>query len=125
MQSIFNLRKRCSISTYQPISRFNRAIKSRLITAVNFSLYFRGLMAGDVLNPLSTIIDLLQFNVLGVPVVHEITEWDFDPEVGKQRRVRYEQENGRRGELAIARLGMGLGYKQPWGVVVPRSSRNG
>lgn len=34
------------------------------------------------------------------------TEWDFDPEVGKQRRIRYEQENGRFGEIAIAKLGM-------------------
>jgi len=46
------------------------------------------------------------------------TEWNFDPEVGKQRRIRYEQENGRFGEYAIAKLGMGIGYKGPWGTPV-------
>ncbi|CAK9807164.1 hypothetical protein ANTPLA_LOCUS5197 [Anthophora plagiata] len=64
----------------------------------------------------SLIHDLLQYNVAGIPLVHERTEWDFDPEVGKQRRVRYEQENGRYGELAIAKIGMGIGYKEPWGI---------
>ncbi|KOC61580.1 hypothetical protein WH47_06282, partial [Habropoda laboriosa] len=48
-------------------------------------------------------------------IVAQRTEWDFDPEVGKQRRARYEEENGRYGELAIAKIGMGIGYKGPWG----------
>ncbi|CAK9833820.1 hypothetical protein ANTRET_LOCUS10446 [Anthophora retusa] len=65
---------------------------------------------------LSLIHDLLQYNIAGIPLVHERTEWNFDPEVGKQRRVRYEQENGRYGELAIAKIGMGIGYKEPWGI---------
>ncbi|XP_018363247.1 PREDICTED: uncharacterized protein LOC108761300 isoform X1 [Trachymyrmex cornetzi] len=59
--------------------------------------------------------DLVQYNVAGIPLVHEKTEWNFDPEVGKQRRIQYEQENGRFGEHAIAKLGMGIGYKGPWG----------
>lgn len=46
------------------------------------------------------------------------TNWDFDPEVGKQRRIRYEQENGRYGKYAIAKIGMGIGYKGPWGTPV-------
>ncbi|KYM97605.1 hypothetical protein ALC62_11899 [Cyphomyrmex costatus] len=61
------------------------------------------------------LYDVIQSNVAGIPLVHEKTEWDFDPEVGKQRRIRYEQENGRFGEYAIAKLGMGIGYKGPWG----------
>ncbi|XP_017794141.1 PREDICTED: uncharacterized protein LOC108575758 [Habropoda laboriosa] len=64
---------------------------------------------------LSFIHDLLQYNIAGIPLIHERTEWDFDPEVGKQRRARYEEENGRYGELAIAKIGMGIGYKGPWG----------
>lgn len=43
------------------------------------------------------------------------TEWNFDPEEGKERRIRYEQENGRFGEYAIAKLGTGTGFKGPWG----------
>ncbi|XP_076659330.1 uncharacterized protein LOC143362776 [Halictus rubicundus] len=64
---------------------------------------------------LTFVTDFIQRNVLGLPVIHEKTEWSFDPEVGKQRRVRYEQENGRYGEIAIAKIGMGIGYDGPWG----------
>lgn len=62
--------------------------------------------------------DFIQHNVAGEPIVHEKTEWDFDPTVGKQRRIRYERENGRFGVHAIAKLGMGIGYKGPWGALV-------
>lgn len=41
------------------------------------------------------------------------TQWDFNPEDGKQRRIRYEKENGRRGEMAIEKIGMGIGNKEP------------
>ncbi|CAL7939423.1 unnamed protein product [Xylocopa violacea] len=78
----------------------------------------RSVVVSEPLNPLSFITDLIQSNVAGAPVVHEHTEWNFDPEVGKQRRVRYEQENGRHGEHAIEKLGMGIGYEGPWGTVV-------
>lgn len=63
----------------------------------------------------SYIHDFIQFNVAGIPIIHQSTEWNFDPELGKQRRARYEQENGRYGEHAIAKLGMGMGHKGPWG----------
>ncbi|XP_012057493.1 PREDICTED: uncharacterized protein LOC105620613 [Atta cephalotes] len=59
--------------------------------------------------------DFLQNNVAGIPLVHKKTEWNFDPEISKQRRIQYEKENGRFGEYAIAKLGMGIGYKDPWG----------
>lgn len=71
--------------------------------------------AAESISVFSFIHDLIQYNVAGIPLIHERTQWDFDPDVGKQRRVRYEQENGRHGELAIQKIGMGIGYKGPWG----------
>ncbi|KAL6264134.1 hypothetical protein P5V15_004213 [Pogonomyrmex californicus] len=62
--------------------------------------------------------DFIQYNLAGLPSAHKKTQWDFDPEVGKQRRSRYEQENGRFGEHAITKLGMGIGYKNSWAVSV-------
>ncbi|XP_043664963.1 uncharacterized protein LOC122627698 [Vespula pensylvanica] len=64
------------------------------------------------------ISDFIQYNIAGIPVIHQETEWHFDPEIGKKRRVRYEIENGYRGEKAIAKLGMGIGYLQPWNTLV-------
>ncbi|XP_050587417.1 uncharacterized protein LOC126920721 [Bombus affinis] len=61
----------------------------------------------------SFIHDLIQYNIAGIPLVHEQTQWDFDPEDGKQRRIRYEKENGRHGEIAIAKIGMGVGIQEP------------
>lgn len=78
----------------------------------------RAVSAAESINVFSFIHDLIQYNVAGIPLIHERTEWDFDPDVGKQRRVKYEQENGRHGELAIERIGMGIGYKGPWGTPV-------
>ncbi|XP_017882908.1 uncharacterized protein LOC108626632 [Ceratina calcarata] len=75
-------------------------------------------LAAEPISVFSFIHDLIQYNIAGVPLIHEETQWDFDPEVGKQRRVIYEQENGRRGEAAIARIGMGIGYKGAWGTTV-------
>ncbi|KAG7197381.1 hypothetical protein KM043_018487 [Ampulex compressa] len=92
-----------------------------VVTLVLVSLIIsnqRYVSTAEPLNPLTFIQDFIQHNVAGVPTIHQATEWDFDPEVGKKRRVRYEEENGRRGELAIAKIGMGIGYKGPWGTYV-------
>ncbi|XP_020711851.2 uncharacterized protein LOC110117398 [Athalia rosae] len=51
---------------------------------------------------------LLQDNVAGIPLIHEKTEWDFDPEVGKLRRVQFEALNGWQGRDLIDRLGYGI-----------------
>ncbi|XP_012273082.1 uncharacterized protein LOC105695766 [Orussus abietinus] len=67
---------------------------------------------------LSLVHDLVQNNVAGSPVIHEKTQWNFDPDLGKQRRVLYERLNGRMGEDEIERLGSGIGYKGPWGTPV-------
>ncbi|EFN86537.1 uncharacterized protein LOC105181362 isoform X1 [Harpegnathos saltator] len=90
-----------------------------LITALLAILLFHSEIIVSTADPVFRLIhDLIQHNIAGVPVTHQKTEWDFDPEVGKQRRVRYEQENGRFGETAIAKIGMGIGYKGPWGKLV-------
>ncbi|XP_076621472.1 uncharacterized protein LOC143341936 [Colletes latitarsis] len=75
----------------------------------------RHILAASPVGAFSFIHDLVQYNVAGVPLIHEQTHWDFDPEVGKLRKIRYEEENGRHGELAIAKIGMGIGYKGLWG----------
>lgn len=62
-------------------------------------------------------ISLFFFIYFSCFIVTQKTEWDFDPEVGKQRRIRYEHENGHLGQYAIAKLGMGIGYKGPWGTI--------
>ncbi|XP_034951402.1 uncharacterized protein [Chelonus insularis] len=67
------------------------------------------------------IHDTLQYNVAGIPLLHEHTEWDFDPEQGKARRAQYEALNGPRGRDLIARLGTGMNFDGPWGVKVAKA----
>lgn len=66
------------------------------------------------------LINFLQSTIAGLPNTHEETEWNFDPEVGKQRRIDYEAVNGFRGEKAIAKLSMGIGYSGPWGTPIKK-----
>ncbi|XP_032665356.1 uncharacterized protein LOC116841481 isoform X2 [Odontomachus brunneus] len=87
-----------------------------LIAVLLATLLLHGEMIMSTAEPIFRLVhDLIQYNIAGAPVTHQKTEWDFDPEIGKQRRVRYQQENGRFGEIAIAKIGMGIGYKGPWG----------
>lgn len=58
--------------------------------------------------PVTIIRNLIQNNLVGAPVAHEITEWDFDPDVAVKRRELYEQANGYRGEKLIERIGLGF-----------------
>lgn len=37
----------------------------------------------------SIIRELLQWNVAGIPVFHQRTDWDFDPEVSQKRREQF------------------------------------
>lgn len=57
---------------------------------------------------LSTVRDLVQFNVAGHPVLHKTVEWPIDPEIGIRRSRQYQELNGRLGEKAIERLGLGI-----------------
>lgn len=62
---------------------------------------------------LSTVRDLVQFNLAGHPVLHKSVEWPFDPDVGVRRSKHYQELNGRLGEKAIERLGLGIdGYNE-------------
>lgn len=40
---------------------------------------------------IQAIRDILQFNVAGVPQIHEEMKFEFDPEVSKKRREVYEE----------------------------------
>lgn len=61
--------------------------------------------------PSTLIRDLIQFNLAGHPVLHKSVDWPFDPEVGARRARQYQELNGRLGEKAIERLGLGIdGY---------------
>lgn len=39
--------------------------------------------------PFELIRSLLQNNIVGAPVVHRETKWDFDPDVAVRRRDQY------------------------------------
>lgn len=69
---------------------------------------------------LSLLHNVIQNNLVGVPVIHEHTEWNFDPNDGLKRRVQYEALNGHLGEDLISRLGMSSSHEGPWGVKVTK-----
>lgn len=58
-------------------------------------------------DPVSLVLRLIQNNLVGAPVVHEVTEWEFDPDVAVRRREIFQQVNGFRGEKLIERIGLG------------------
>lgn len=58
-------------------------------------------------DPVSLILRLIQNNLIGAPVVHTVTEWEFDPDEALQRREVFQQVNGFRGEKLIERIGLG------------------
>lgn len=37
----------------------------------------------------SLIRDLLQWNVAGIPAYHQVTEWEFDPDISQKRREQF------------------------------------
>lgn len=39
--------------------------------------------------PIGLIRSILQNNIVGAPVVHKVTQWDFDPEVSQKRRTQF------------------------------------
>lgn len=39
--------------------------------------------------PVGFVRNLLQNNLVGAPVVHKHSEWDFDPEVSMKRRKQF------------------------------------
>ncbi|KOX70538.1 hypothetical protein WN51_02594 [Melipona quadrifasciata] len=96
--------------------RNNMDFPRSLVTLIFLILLFsadRNVSVAQEISIFSFIHDLIQYNVAGIPLIHEQTQWDFNPEDGKQRRIRYEKENGRHGEIAIEKIGMGVGNKEP------------
>ncbi|KAH8320759.1 hypothetical protein KR067_008986 [Drosophila pandora] len=57
---------------------------------------------------LRLITESLQNNVAGEPILHERTQWNFDPEAAKKARALYYEKNGFRSAKFIERLGVGL-----------------
>lgn len=41
--------------------------------------------------PVTIIRNLLQNNLVGAPVIHKITTWNFDPEVSLKRREQFQE----------------------------------
>ncbi|XP_044744938.1 uncharacterized protein LOC123306839 [Coccinella septempunctata] len=58
------------------------------------------------------IRDLIQFNVAGIPEIHKTSTFPFDPDEGIRRSKQYQEVNGRFGEKAIERLGLGSDGKE-------------
>lgn len=58
--------------------------------------------------PIEILRTLIQDNLAGPTVIHQQTEWDFDPDVAVKRRELFEQVHGYRAEKLIERLGLGV-----------------
>lgn len=46
--------------------------------------------------------------MVGDPIIHRTQDWPFDPDAGTRRASLYQETNGRLGELAIQRIGLGI-----------------
>ncbi|KAI4503743.1 hypothetical protein M0802_001146 [Mischocyttarus mexicanus] len=100
--------------------------KKKLIEA-NSGLLINLLQSTIGVNPKTIKIDKEPFVIIVLnlfSIILQETEWNFDPKVGKQRRIEYEEVNGFRGEKAIAKLGMGIGYSGPWGTPTKKEKFN-
>ncbi|XP_051155769.1 uncharacterized protein LOC127278212 [Leptopilina boulardi] len=53
------------------------------------------------------IHDLVQWNLAGIPTVHEKSMWNLDPNLGEERRAKFVKENGYLAEDLIERIGKG------------------
>lgn len=58
--------------------------------------------------PIGIIRSILQNNIVGAPVVHKVSEWDFDPEISQKRRSQFYELHGYRADKLIERLGLGI-----------------
>lgn len=57
---------------------------------------------------LNIIKDIVQYNLAGLPVVHKVRHFDFDPDVSLRRRKEFEAIHGEKAEKLIERLGLGI-----------------
>lgn len=63
---------------------------------VNWFLFIKFVIACSLTSvhadgPFQIIRNLLQNNVVGAPVVHQTSEWNFDPEVSLKRREQFQE----------------------------------
>lgn len=58
------------------------------------------------------IRDLIQFNVAGIPQIHQTSLFPFDPDEGIRKSKEYQEINGQFGKKAIERLGLGNDGKE-------------
>lgn len=56
-------------------------------------LWFLCTLAPPVVGQVQIIRSLIQNNVVGAPVVHKVTEWEFDPDVSIKRRDQFYEVN--------------------------------
>lgn len=76
-------------------------------------------------DPVSIVLRLIQNNLVGAPVVHQVTKWEFDPDVAIQRRELFEKANGFRGEKLIERIGLGTDGLHNERLAIQRERDNG
>lgn len=97
----------CSLCRHKHLILFNRFL-FRFIQQKVLCILATSIICVNADGPITIIKNLIQGNLAGVPAIHEITEWDFDPEVAIKRRELFERSHGFRGERLIERMGLGL-----------------
>lgn len=75
--------------------------------------------------PLDYLRSFIQNNIAGPPAIHQITEWNFDPDVAIKRRELFQQVHGFRGEKLIERLGLGVDGNHETRLVQQRARDDG
>ncbi|KAL3286266.1 hypothetical protein HHI36_000776 [Cryptolaemus montrouzieri] len=78
----------------------------RMVKIFLFSFIF------SLTNCQGIIKDVIQYNIAGIPILHKTIPFPFDPDAGSKRSIEYQAVNGRYGEKAIERLGLGTDGRQ-------------
>lgn len=79
-------------------------IWKKVVSILATSIIFVNATSG----PLEILRTLIQDNLAGPTVIHQKTEWEFDPDIALKRRELFQRVNGFRGEKLIERLGLGV-----------------
>ncbi|CAG9792329.1 unnamed protein product [Diatraea saccharalis] len=76
-----------------------------LIWPLCLCILLRPVLCGDPIGPL---VNLIRTNLVGYPVIHDKTQWIFDPDVALRRRKQFVELHGDKAERLIERLGLGI-----------------